>query len=223
MPVSKPAFIFDMDGVLVDTPGHNWRAIRQTLVPYGVVIDDEEVKLYLGRPLDKQFADIAEHHQLDLTFENFLQQHGETIARLEREQPLETVIGLRAFLEAARDQGIKMGVGTSSLTPRAERLLNLVGIRDFFDAIVGAEDVPEHKPNPHIFLEVARRLHKDVAKCVVFEDAANGVEAARRGGFKVIGLASAFQSPVDLADPNLVVRDFTELDVNRCAEIVNAR
>jgi len=86
-----------------------------------------------------------------------------------------------------------------------------------------SEDVPEHKPNPHIFLEVARRLHKDVAKCVVFEDAANGVEAARRGRFKVIGLASAFQSPVDLADANLVVRYFTELDVNRCAEIVNAR
>src|SRR5262249_15774867 len=69
-------------------------------------------------------------------------------------------------------------------------ILNVLGIGHYFSAIVSADDVSHGKPDPEVFLTAAQRIEREPGHCVVFEDAPVGIEAARRGGMKVVGVAT---------------------------------
>jgi HAD superfamily hydrolase (TIGR01509 family) len=93
-------------------------------------------------------------------------------------QPIEPII------EIARQyrQSHPMGVGSGSNRDVVFQVLKHIGLDDFFDAVVGAEDTDHHKPEPDVFLEVARRINVQPHRCRVYEDADLGIEAARRAG-----------------------------------------
>ena len=86
---------------------------------------------------------------------------------------------LNKFLKEAKEKGIKLAVATSSLRWRAERILGLLQIKEIFNAIVTAEDVENHKPNPDIFLEAAKQINSLPENCIVIEDAANGISSQK--------------------------------------------
>ena len=75
-----------------------------------------------------------------------------------------------------------MGVGSGSNHDVVVQVLKHIGLDDFFDAIVGAEDTERHKPEPDVFLKVAKLIKVEPDRCRVFEDADLGIEAARRAG-----------------------------------------
>lgn len=77
-------------------------------------------------------------------------------------------------------------------------MLHAVGIASFFDAIVAAEDVTVGKPDPQVFLTAAARLGVPPSRCVVVEDAAAGIEAARAGGMRSIGVSATSTLPADV-------------------------
>lgn len=79
-----------------------------------------------------------------------------------------------------------MAVGTGSEHAMAEMLLQHLGLRDYFDVIVGADDVTKHKPEPETFLRCAELLGVRPDQCVVFEDADFGVEAAKRANMAIV-------------------------------------
>lgn len=81
---------------------------------------------------------------------------------------------------------LPMAVGTGSEHSMAEMLLRHLGLRDYFDAIVGADDVTKHKPEPETFLRCAELLGVRPDKCIVFEDADFGVEAAKRANMAIV-------------------------------------
>ncbi|MCL4165824.1 UNVERIFIED_CONTAM: hypothetical protein GTU68_061728 [Idotea baltica] len=86
-----------------------------------------------------------------------------------------------------------MGVGSGSGREVVLQILEHIGLAGFFDAIVGAEDTKLHKPEPDVFLEVARRIGVEPSGCEVFEDADLGVEAARRAGMAVFDVRTVHQ------------------------------
>lgn len=82
--------------------------------------------------------------------------------------------------------GIRIAVGTGTRTANATRILKEKGLIDYIDALVTADDVTRHKPNPDTFLEAARKLELKAEDCLVFEDGQLGIKAALRGGFDCI-------------------------------------
>jgi beta-phosphoglucomutase len=96
--------------------------------------------------------------------------------------------GVMDLLLSAKAQGIKLGVGSSS--KNANFILGLLGIADFFDVVIDGNGVKDPKPHPEVFLNGAISLGLAPAECIVFEDAASGIQAAKAGGFLDIGVGN---------------------------------
>jgi HAD superfamily hydrolase (TIGR01509 family) len=122
--------------------------------------------------------------------------------------------GVLPWLQALFENGIPCGIGSSTARANIDLSLELIGCAKFFRAIVSAEDVTRGKPAPDIFLTVADRIGVPPERCVVFEDALVGLEAARRAGMKCIAVATT--NPRELLAPHAdrVVQRLDELDVD---------
>ncbi|NDL67738.1 HAD family hydrolase [Anaerotalea alkaliphila] len=179
-------FIFDMDGVLIDTEDCHFNAWVDVMKGEGIPVT---LETYLEK-IQVQGRRRAVENLMANPSE-------ETIARLsaakeeaylrEVDRKKEVVFGdARLFLEKCRDMGIPMGVASSSSL--AVRMLERTGLLEFFPVVVGGGDVKRQKPEPDIFLEAARRLGIHPEHCVVFEDAKSGIEAAHRAGMHVVAV-----------------------------------
>ncbi|WP_043627960.1 HAD family hydrolase [Nonomuraea candida] len=118
--------------------------------------------------------------------------------------------GASELLDALRDEGVPVGLVTSSLKEIADAVLKSVG-RDRFDVIVTADDVTRTKPDPEPYLTAARLLGVQPVRCVVLEDSPNGVAAATAAGCAVVAVPSLL--PVEPAPGRLVVSSLTEVGV----------
>ncbi|MDD3531071.1 MAG: HAD family phosphatase [Candidatus Pacebacteria bacterium] len=213
------AVIFDMDGVLVDSTMEIRIAFKKTFETLGFKLDPMSNPKYSGRSLADQVSLWKEDYGIDAGDPNVFSRKAFAFEK-EMIATKSADLELRRLLIELKDKGVPMGVGTSSKGYRAEEILTMLGIRDFFAALVTADDVTEHKPNPHVFLEVARHLKTPPEKCVVIEDAATGVEAARNGCMKSIGFLTEWNSEEELSRADGVIRGFAELSYDGLASML---
>jgi len=115
------------------------------------------------------------------------------------------------LIKEAKETGIKIAVATSSLKYRAEILLESIGVLDKIDTLVTAEDVKNHKPNPDVFLEAAKRINIQPEDCVVIEDAINGIQAANSAKMKSVALVTDNHPKEDFVEANYTFSDFKDL------------
>jgi beta-phosphoglucomutase len=121
--------------------------------------------------------------------------------------PEEIFPGVKSLMRGMREQGIKLALASSS--KNAKTVVQLLHIRDEFDAIVDGTMITHTKPHPEIFLLAAQKLGVEPANCVVFEDAEAGIEAALAAGMKCVGVGS----PVLLKDANRIVSSTSDFKV----------
>ncbi|MEO7128130.1 MAG: HAD family phosphatase, partial [Rhodoferax sp.] len=133
------------------------------------------------------------------------------------------VAGFTAFARAAAARGLKIAVGTAGDRHNIEFAMSRLKMDPLPLAIVGGDEGFTGKPTPAIFLEAARRISVDPARCIVFEDAPFGIEAARRGGMQAVAVCST-HTPAELAGPHVIaaVRDYKELTQSHFLETLNA-
>jgi beta-phosphoglucomutase len=98
--------------------------------------------------------------------------------------------GLRDFLDRAHEKKIPMAIGSAAIPFNINFILDNLGIRKYFSAIVSADDVSISKPHPETFLKAAERINANPSACLVFEDAPKGVEAAVAAGMKAVVLTT---------------------------------
>lgn len=144
----------------------------------------------------------------------------EIFRHLVREQGIDAIPGVREFLGALKKAGIHVAVGSSA--PRANIVVCLekVGMLNFFDTIVSGEDGVRSKPAPDIFLKAASNLNVVPARCVVFEDAPAGVEAAKRAGMNVVAVLTNHDR-AELAGADAFITDFTGVSAAMVQELLN--
>ena len=123
--------------------------------------------------------------------------------------PDEVLPGAADFLKQLRAAGI--GVALGSASKNAMTILNRLQLTPLFDAIIDGTKVSKAKPNPEVFLKGAEALGLQPAECVVFEDAAAGIEAAIAGGMRCVGIGS----PEILGKANLVVGGLNEMNISK--------
>ena len=156
---------------------------------------------------------IKERHGVDFDVENFSKQAGEKAFAAMEKDDLRIDQNLVSFLNELKKKGVLIALATSSLRWRVEQVLDMFAIRSYFTAIVTAEDVEEHKPNPAIFLKAASLLKADPKDCIVIEDAKAGIEGAKRANMKTV-LFTGFHDEDDKQDADLTVKDFASLSVD---------
>ncbi len=213
------AFIFDMDGTMVDSmPSHteSWLLLAQR---HGIAVDlPELMRRTTGRTGLECMRILFCRDMQDAEALAYVQEK-ETLYREIFAPKFAEVQGFSAFAEAARARGLQIGVGTAgdrhNIAFAYERLL----LRPLPSVAVGGDEGLPGKPDPAIFLEVARRLGVSPAQCIVFEDAPLGIEAARRAGMRAVGICTG-HSAAELAGDHVLAhaKNFTELTDNKFLE-----
>jgi len=185
-------FLFDLDGVLVDTAKFHFLAWQRLAGELGIAF---------GHPENEQLKGVSRRASL----EKILAWGGQTLPEAEMEHWMTTknawylehatsmtsadvLPGAAEFLRNARQAGYLIALGSAS--KNALPILEKVGLVNFFDATVDGNDVTASKPDPSVFLEGARKLNLQPHECVVVEDAAAGIEAALRAGMLALGLGT---------------------------------
>jgi len=210
------AFIFDMDGTIVDNMDFHTKSWITFFERRGHVLDADaffrDTAGRQGHEIMRSY--IGEHLQDDEIA--LLNGEKEELYRELYRPHLATVAGFDALIAAARSEGVKLAVATAAPPENIVFTLDGLDLRRRFDAIAGAGDVARGKPNPDVFLLAAERCGVAPADCIVFEDAPLGVEAARRAGMRAVVLTTTLPAEAFAEFDNViaVVSDYTGLSAD---------
>lgn len=186
-------YIFDMDGVLCDSEAFIAEAaIRMFKERYGVEVQEEDFLPFVGTGEDRYLGGVAEKYGIVLSMPEDKNETYRLYAKCAQGK-LMPLPGVKQFIQNAAEAGIRLAIATSADEFKLHVNLREMGLdQNWFDALVNGLDIEHKKPAPDIFLEAAKRLGLDPAECVVFEDAINGVQAAKAAGAHCIGITSSF-------------------------------
>jgi beta-phosphoglucomutase len=208
------AFLFDLDGTLVDSMPHHHTAWAAWHARRGTVIDATATfAATAGRTNDEILSDL--YPQLSPAERRAMADEKETIYREIAASMLTLIAGAQAFAAAARAAGVRLAVCTAATPENIALAYRLHPIAQWVETTVSPADGLRGKPEPDIFLEAARRLGVAPADCIVFEDAPLGVEGARRAGMRAVALTTTLPAHAFEAHANVItcVPDFTRLDL----------
>lgn len=180
--------LFDLDGVLLDTEPLYTRATQAVVEPFGKVFDWSIKQHIMGRDPGFGARLTVERLELPITAEELLATRAPILAGLFEHSP--AMDGAREFVEALRERGIPMAIGTSSERALFELKTRRHAWFSAFRTVVCGDDprVREKKPAPDIFLVAALELGAAPERCLVFEDSPAGVTAALAAGMRVVAL-----------------------------------
>ncbi len=180
--------IFDCDGTLTDSMPTHYLAWKQAFDSHNVAFSVERFYSLAGMPSDRIIRLMSEEAGVPLDQHAMSVEKEENFLKLlDQVPPVAKVVEL-----ARREKGRrKLAVASGGFRWVIDQQLAHIGLGEWFDAIVTAEDTERHKPHPDVFLEAARRMGVAPENCVVFEDAELGLEAARRAGMAAIDVRGA--------------------------------
>jgi HAD superfamily hydrolase (TIGR01509 family) len=153
---------------------------------------------------------LKQKHALPNSVEQLIEQNKKLLySEFKKINKLKPMPGLLPFLQ--KTAGLPLAVASSTHSKLVILILNKLGIRDYFDSILGGENVTNPKPSPEIFLKSAEFLHTKPANILVIEDSANGVNAAKMAGMYCAALQTNSTSKQDINKADLTVKSFFEL------------
>jgi beta-phosphoglucomutase len=196
-------FIFDLDGVLTDTAEYHYRGWKRLADELGIPFTREDNESLRGIPRRESLMLILKERQypVEQILEMMERKNRYYLEFIRDITPRDLLPGARELLEEIHAAGLNSALGSASRN--APEVVQRLGIANLLDAVSHGDSVERQKPAPDLFLHAAAQLGLKPAECVVVEDAASGIEAARAGGFRSVGLGP--RERVDRAD--LVLTD----------------
>jgi beta-phosphoglucomutase len=213
MPYS--AYIFDMDGTLVNNMGFHIKIWTEFLASIGSPVDEET---FFHRTVGKINTEILrEFVRADLTDAQVADYslRKEELYRKRFRPLLIEIPGLSEFLRKVSAAGMPVALATSAGMDNVVFVLEGLGIAQYFCQVVSADEVINGKPHPEIFLKAAGKLGVSAANCLVFEDSPSGLQAAYRAGMQSVALTTTFPEERLCGEPGIIriVRDYTGLEM----------
>ena len=198
--------IFDLDGVVVDTAKYHYLAWKRLAKEMGFDFTEQD---------NERLKGVSRMRSLDILLEiggiSKNQEEKEAMATKKNEwyreyilkmEPDEILPGVQDFFVELKNEGIKIALGSAS--KNAVTILEQIGLKETFDAIIDGTKVEKAKPDPEVFLKGANEIGLMPEECVVFEDAEAGVEAAKSGKMKCVGVGD----PEILGKADIVIPGF---------------
>jgi HAD superfamily hydrolase (TIGR01509 family) len=197
------AVLWDLDGTLVDSEEQHWRAWRDTMTAEGLPLTYEQFRSTFGRRNDSFLPEWLGPAATPERVVRVADAKEACYRRLVRENGLTPLPGAVEWVRRLRDEGWKQAVASSAPALNVEAMLDASGLKEFFQATAAAEDVRVGKPDPEVFLVAAARVGAKARRCIVVEDAAAGLEGARRAGMRSIGVNRGAALDADIVVPSL--------------------
>ncbi len=181
-------FIFDLDGVLVDTAEYHYRAWQRLADEQGLPFDRHANEALRGVSRRESLMLIVGSRKYpESKIEEMMERKNRYyVESIQGITPMDMMPGARDLLQEIRTAGMKIAIGSAS--KNTCQVVKLLGIEKMVDAISDGYSVEHPKPAPDLFLHAAGQLGLQSSECVVVEDAAAGIQAAHAGGFCAIGL-----------------------------------
>ena len=211
--MTPKAFLFDLNGTMIDDMEYHVKAW------YDILNNDLKADLSWPQVREQMYGKNSEllvrvfgEGKFDETRMNELSLEKEKRYQQTYLPNLQLIAGLEAFMNRARTSKILMAIGSAAIPFNIDFVLDNLGIRDRFDAIVSADDVAVSKPHPETYLKAAELLQVQAHECIVFEDAPKGVEAALNAGMKAVVLTTMHSQEEFAAYSNILVfiRDYED-------------
>ncbi len=216
MPVPPPAaVIWDVDGTLVDTAELHFRAWVELCRDLGYDFTRSDFAATFGRRNPEIIRHLFGGRFDDAAIDD-LGYRKEELYKAAARQGVALLPGARQLLEGLHAAGFRQAIGSSAPRGNVDLILQLTDSARFFDAITSAEDTQRGKPDPEVFLIAAQKLGVPPPRCVVMEDAVAGVQAAKAGGMKCVGVTFVGHHPDEAlrgAGADLVVKTLAEVAV----------
>jgi beta-phosphoglucomutase family hydrolase len=217
--MSKFAAIFDWDGVVIDSSAQHEKSWELLAAEIGKPLPAGHFKKGFGKKNQVIIPRLLGWSQDPEEIERLGDRKEELYRELVRQGGMTILPGARELLAALKASGIPRAVGSSTPRTNLDSIFTSTGLNEFFDAVVSAEDVVNGKPAPDVFLKAASLLGVPPKRCVVFEDALFGIEAAQRAGMKVVAVATT--NPLDLLrHADRVVASLKEVSVGDLQALV---
>lgn len=213
------AVIFDMDGVIVDNMPYHKKAWAEFFAKYDPPMILEDFIQHMGKSNEDLMTLLF---GAKLTWEQ-IRSLGEEKEALYREIYAPYVVPLPGFIDFLKElkkNHVKTAVATAAPKVNLDFLLTHIAVRNEFDVLIDDSEVKKGKPNPEIYLKAAVKLDYRAEHCLVFEDSLAGIQAAKNAGMKVIGVATT-NLPERMQNTDLVIRDFTEISMDKIAELLD--
>lgn len=210
--MSYKAFLFDLNGTIIDDMRYHTKVWFGILNALGANLSYAQVeKEMYGKNEELLIRIFGENHftqeqRKEMSFKK------EEKYQQEFRPHLKLIEGLDVFLQQAMARQIKMAIGTAAIMFNVDFVLDGLHIRSWFDALISADDVKASKPNPETFLQCAQKLGVEAKKCIVFEDAPKGVEAALNGGMEAVVILTMHKKEEFAHLPNVkfFIDDYTD-------------
>jgi len=206
---SPKAVLFDLDGVLVDSSRYHQIALERLGAELGVVVTESFHRATFGTRTRETLLRLLPSPPSEEELDRLVERK-EALFREAARGHLTPLKGAVELVRALRSHGYRLAIGSSTVRANIVLTLEELGILEAFDALVAGEDVSLGKPEPEVFLKAAEKVGVLPSRCVVVEDAPQGIVAARRGGMRVVAVATSHPLS-SLADADRVVTTLAEL------------
>ncbi len=216
-------FIFDMDGVVIDSNPFHKIAWEKFLKGQGITFDDQlfdnvlsgrtgptSLRMIFGDDLSQDKLDLY-LDEVDSNYQNILRQSDD----------IKPIAGVHAFLNQITGNGLRLALATSAPVLNIELGLQKLKLENTFEHIVGKVDVSHGKPHPEVYLRSLELLGMVAENCIVFEDSKAGIQSARSAGIKVVGIASGHSKEELLEEGvSMVVDDFVGMELDQILSLI---
>jgi len=223
MTIDRPwAVIWDVDGTLVDTAELHFQAWLDLCRELGRPFSRADFAATFGRRNPEILAHLFGDRFNDAEVAG-LGDRKEILYRAAARRGVDLLPGARALLEGLHEAGARQAIGSSAPRENVSLILGLTDTAPFFAAVSSMEDTQRGKPDPQVFQVAAEKLGVLPARCVVMEDAVAGVQAARAGGMKCIGVTFVGHHPdakLRMAGADLVVRTLEQVTAPAVLELL---
>ena len=206
-PTPDPAIAFaglilDLDGTLADTMPSHYIAWCRALEPYHLEYPEDLFYQWGGKPDTRIAEDLAAKQGVVVDVLKIAEAKRRAYFELgpEHVKPLPRTL---ALAEACRDV-IPMAIATGGRRNIAFSILDTLGLRDWFDAVVTADDVTEHKPAPETYTKAAEAIGVPASRCLAVEDTEIGLSAARAAGCTIVHVEDVPRDPWELLQGNAI-------------------
>ncbi len=204
------AVLFDMDGVVVDNLPYHVDAWLLFCERHGIPLTREVFYRELNGMNSKDTFEWFYKREMTREEIEVLEEEKEILYRDFYRDHMKPANGLLVFLKLLRSQGMKTALATSAGPGNIDFIVDGLGIRDQFDAIIGGAEVKKGKPDPEIYLKAAAMVQVDPADCWVIEDSLQGISSGLNAGMQVVGITTSHTAS-ELAHTQLIAADFVDL------------